>query len=360
MATTNRNQTQTQPQTKPAPTSPALKRFQPARKVQKKVKVLVYGEQGTGKTLFCLSWPGVAVIDTEGSSDLYGGRYDFLVQRTKSLTDIADTIEDVKADGGRTIQTLAIDPITVIWQTLQDAGQTAAEARAQRYGRGVYDVALTQRDWGVIKRRLYSAMIDLVNLPVNVVLTAHIRDIMETRQDSRGQEVQFKVGERPDAEKKTVYWVDVVVKLAVEDGQHVGIIEKDRSGTWKIGQRIPNISYRDFIPMLQAHAEGERVEQPHDEDAVRKDAALLETVEARPILKDIRTLQAQLSINDEHMTAALRRDYNKDRLEALTDEQAAQLKDRLQKALEKAQKPADAPAPPPEPQPEPQPAEVAA
>ena len=232
-----------------------LAMFQPAQKARKKAKVLVYGDAGTGKTRFALSWPGVAMIDTEGGADLYGGRYDFQVLRTKSLTDIVKAIEVIKKDNGKSVQTVAIDPITVVWQVLQEAGQQAAEARAARYNRPVEDVVLTQRDWGLIKRKLYSAMIDLVNLPINVVLTAHLKDETETRTDSRGQEKQVKIGEKPDAEKKTAYWCDTVIRLAVEKGEHVGYVEKDRSGLFKVGQRIPNISYQHFLPLLEAYAE---------------------------------------------------------------------------------------------------------
>lgn len=254
-----------------------LAMFQPAQKARKKAKVLVYGDAGTGKTRFALSWPGVAMIDTEGGADLYGGRYDFQVLRTKSLADVVKAIEAVKKDNGQTVQTLVIDPITVVWQVLQEAGQQAAEARAQRYNRAAEDVALTQRDWGLIKRKLYSAMIDLVNLPVNVVLTAHLKDETETRKDGRGQDVQVKIGEKPDAEKKTAYWCDVVIRLAVEKGEHVGYVEKDRSGLFKVGQRIPDISYQHFVPLLEAYAAGAVVEQPNEDEAIQRDAALIAT-----------------------------------------------------------------------------------
>lgn len=256
--------------------------FTLATKAKKKAKVLVYGDAGSGKTLFALSWPGVALIDTEGGADLYGGRYDFQVLRTKSLTDIVKAIDEIKRDNGKTVQTLVIDPITVVWQVLQEAGQQAAEDRATRYGRPVDDVVLTQRDWGLIKRKLYAAMIDLANLPINVVLTSHLKDLTETKRDSRGQDVQTKIGEKPDAEKKTAYWCDVVIKLAVEKGEHVGYVEKDRSGLFKVGQRILNISYQHFVPLLETYATGAVVTQPHEDGAIHKDAALIAEMETKP------------------------------------------------------------------------------
>lgn len=316
--------------------------FQPAGLVQKKAKILVYGEPGTGKTVFAIGkpgvlpgWPGVALIDTEGGADLYGGSVPFDILRTKSFGDILDAIEVVKADHGRTWQTLVIDPISVVWQVLQDAGQQAAEARAQRYGRAAEDVLLTQRDWGLIKRRLYSAMTELVNLPVNVILTAHLRDVMETRRDSRGQEVAVKIGERPDAEKKTGYWPDVIVKLSVVKGEHLGTIEKDRSGLFRVGQQVPNISYAHFAPLLEQHAAGEVVTQQQEAAAAERDTAVVDEglAPAHPnVVKALDEMRVGLGISDQRLTETLERDYQRTGLAALNQDQANHLLSRLNKA----------------------------
>lgn len=316
--------------------------FQPAAVVQKKAKVLVYGEPGTGKTVFAIGkagvipgWPKVALIDTEGGADLYGGQVPFDILRTKSFGDILDAIEAVKADHGRTWHTLVIDPISVVWQVLQDAGQQAAEARAARFGRPAEDILLTQRDWGLIKRRLYSAMTEMVNLPVNVILTAHLRDILETRRDSRGQEIAVKVGEKPDAEKKTGYWPDVIIRMVVEKGEHSGIIEKDRSGLFKVGQRITNISYSHFAPLLDAHASGEAIAHPTEATAAARDVAVLDESLApadAALLNAILTLSQELGVSRERLDETLERDYQVTALTSLTRGQAEALHGRLLKA----------------------------
>ena len=314
---------------------PARHPFQPAASVQKKAKVLVYGEPGVGKTWFALTFPRVALIDTEGGADLYGGRFDFDVLRTKSFGDILDAIEAVKADHGRTWQTLVIDPISIVWQVLQDAGQQAAEARAARYGRAADDVMLTPRDWGLIKRRLYSAMTDLVNLPVNVVLTAHLRDVMEMRRDGRGQEVAVKVGEKPDAEKRTGYWPDIVVRLVVDNGEHVGIVEKDRSGLFRVGQRVPNMGYKALAPLLEQHATGDTVVHETEAVAAQRDAPIVDESIAPAdamALADIRRLAEALGISRTRLAETLERDYGVADLSALDSAQAAALHARLTRA----------------------------
>ena len=309
--------------------------FQPAEAVQKKAKILVYGEPGVGKTWFALTFPGVALIDTEGGADLYGSRFDFDVLRTKSFGDILEAIEAVKADHGRTWQTLVIDPISIVWQVLQDAGQQAAEARAARYGRSADDVMLTPRDWGLIKRRLYSAMTDLVNLPVNVVLTAHQRDIMEMRRDGRGQEVAVKVGEKPDAEKKTGYWPDLVIRLVVEGGEHISIVEKDRSGLFRVGQRVPNMGYAHLASLLGRHATGETVVHETEAIAAQRDAPIVDETVApadEMALADIRRLAEGMGISGTRLAETIERDYGVTGLNALDRAQAAALHARLTRA----------------------------
>ncbi len=111
--------------------------FAKASATERRLKVFAYGPSGKGKTYFALSFAKagrMALIDTEGGAALYGGRFDFDVLHTKDFATVMRAVEEMKTDGGKTYHTLVIDPITVLWQTLQDAGQTLAEARA---GQGV-------------------------------------------------------------------------------------------------------------------------------------------------------------------------------------------------------------------------------
>ena len=260
-------------------TSNGIPGGRPAGQVKKKAKVLVYGEPGSGKTAFALSWPQAVVFDLEGGTDLYapglklhwGAIPPYTVIRTKNPDELVRAINWLRDDAGKTYQTVVIDPVTVLWMILQDVGQSAAETRAQKYGRAVDDVLLTPRDWGRIKGIYRRAMVDLVNLPVNVVMTAHQADIMESRKDQRGNETQVKVGEKPDAEKKTGYWPDIVVKMSGENGRFFGLVEKVRGPAVgiAIGQRVPDLSYAHFKPFLEAHATGETVAQQAETEAVQ-------------------------------------------------------------------------------------------
>jgi septin family protein len=60
------------------PRKAKLSPFEPKSKKEKRLKILVYGESGSGKTRFALSLPKLAMIDTEGGTDHYDGDYSVL------------------------------------------------------------------------------------------------------------------------------------------------------------------------------------------------------------------------------------------------------------------------------------------
>jgi hypothetical protein len=249
--------------------------FQPASAVERRLKVLAYGPPGTGKTIFGLSFREagrVAVIDTEGGTVLYGGKYPFDVIRTKDFARIMAAIEEMKRDGGKTFQTLMIDPITALWEILQQAGQQLAESRATRANApgGVADVVLSQRDWGIIKRQYARLMTELVNLPMNVVITAWQKDL--TDKDGN------KIGVAPDGEKRTGYSPDIILRFT-GGKDYTAVVEKDRSGLYPLGTKLSGPTYASFA---RAISHGSAMLLPDDDAAATSTAQLLAPEMAQP------------------------------------------------------------------------------
>lgn len=248
--------------------------FQPAEQVAPKVKALVYGASGVGKTFLALTAPGpIAVIDTEGGTAFYasrvgkGGLSAFDVLPTKTFAQVEQAVAYLRDNPGH-YQTLVVDPVTVLYETLQDAAQhRRAEVRRDT------EADLEMLDWQRIKRAYKRLMTDLVNLPVHVIVTAREGELSEERPNGRGRTERVRIGFKPDAEKSTAYYFDTVIRLVPSPKGREGIAEKDRTGVHALNARTLNPTFdRMFGKALGVAGTAERALQSDDE-AIRIDAA---------------------------------------------------------------------------------------
>lgn len=210
----------------------AVNPFKKAQNVEPKMKVLVYGASGVGKTFFALSGKGkIAVIDTEGGTAHYAGReglQDFDVLPTKTYKDVKAAVEFVAASP-ETYGTLVIDPLTVIWETLQDSAQIKRAAANAAKGRGngiVEETDLEMLDWGRIKRQYKSLLTAIINLPIHTIVIAREKDETEKRGDQ-----MVRIGSKPDCEKGTPYFFDTVLRMFIDGGARKMTVIKDRTGS---------------------------------------------------------------------------------------------------------------------------------
>lgn len=195
------------------------------------MKILIYGESGSGKTVFALSFPKSIVVDSEDGYSWYEG-----TERTRNVVGILDSqsyddlenlMDELDDANDEEFSSLVIDSETKVYENIKEALQNVEETRAARKGRDVLDANLSMRSYGKIGQlsgRLQNAKLRLASQGINIISVAQAADEMEDA--GNGQRV--KVGEKPNMDKRARFDYDVVIRLFTKDNKYYGEIEKDR------------------------------------------------------------------------------------------------------------------------------------
>ena len=183
--------------------------------------MLIYGEPGTFKTRRALQMPGpLYVIDLECGAADYGDLVDpenSFYLRTKSHTEVADALDELLSLPYGSVGTLIIDPITQIWQSLQNGHVSRTCVRKNKIAEDVhFDVGT----WGKLKRGYSDIMAGLLSAPFHVIMTARGKE----KIDEKGN----LLGYGYEGEKSTMFLANVVIECQREGD----IVIKDRTGTY--------------------------------------------------------------------------------------------------------------------------------
>ena len=218
-------------------------------------KFLVYGESGSGKSTFQLTFPKVACIDSEAGIAHYEGRditlnngntYNnlVLVDNTSDLDELEMDLDSfISGEFDNKIETLSIDSETKFSGTMQVGAQEVEEKRARKKGGNVDDANISQRSWGRIKilnLKLQQLNIDLSTRGIHIVSVAQGTD----KRDDSGEKV---IGIKPDMHKSVGFDYDTVLEFFTKeeaDGTHYyAKVLKDRTKVTKRGDVIENPCY---------------------------------------------------------------------------------------------------------------------
>lgn len=207
----------------------ALKGKVPEAK-DKRLKMLVYGPPGVGKTWMTLEFPRPYLIDTER-----GAENDQYVRKLKAVngayyftTDPDELISEVLAliATKHEYQTLVIDPLTVVYNDLLDK---AAEEVGTDFG----------RHKGPADRKVKHLLALLLRLDMNVVITSHAKAKWVRAKDNKGKDTVVEDGMTFDCYARLDYLFDLVIEGKREGDARVGIVRKSRIEAMPEGSRLP-------------------------------------------------------------------------------------------------------------------------
>lgn len=161
---------------------------------KQRLKLLLSGEAGVGKTTAAIQMPRPYIIDTEQGSLHYGETIDQVGGAVFEATRMDEVIAEVRAlmTEKHDYLTLVIDPITVLYTELLDEGERKV---GNEFG----------RHYGYANRHFKRLCNLLTTIDMNVVITAH-------EKNEYGDKLEV-IGKTFDGYKKLDYIFDLWLQL---------------------------------------------------------------------------------------------------------------------------------------------------
>lgn len=278
--------------------------FRKAQTQEKRLKLFLWGDYGTGKTTLALKFPKPVVIDMERGSDLYGDDFDFEVLHASTADEVMAAVEWL-LKSRHEHRTLVIDPVTVYWDALQRKWSDIFLKRnkgSKGYKFEFYD--LQPRDWMTVKAEFKEFIRKLVALDMNVIVTAR-----QKAQYDQGALMKV-IGETFDGERSLPYLFDTIVRTSRDDkGRFMGQNLKDRSN--RLPKEPFECSYALFEGLFgkKALARKAKPVEPATEEQKRRIRELVEKFAMTP--EQVSTRLAAYGaeclddLNDENATLIL-------------------------------------------------------
>ena len=249
------------------------------------LKVLGFGDSGTGKTTFALSFPKNVITDSEDGYAFYKNNPNIaLMATTNSIYDLEEILDEVEElIEQNEISTFTTDSISKFYANLQYVYQDLVEKRARRKGQDVDDAGLSQREWAKIKttlKRVNDTKLMMASKGINIVDIAQQKDVKEKRGDSF-----VTVGVEPDYVKNSNYDYDIIIRMYTEEDKktgethYYGKILKDRTQKYKKNEVIENPSFKNWEDVYNGYAKAKESVVNFKADYV-KDSAKTESDEA--------------------------------------------------------------------------------
>lgn len=237
--------------------------FKSREKKREGVKFLFYGESASGKTPTGLSFPNQALIDSDSGTTFYDGDNVVVESNTLSFKQLNEDLDELELDSELfdQIETFNIDSVTRFHENMQHAALKVVEQRAKKQKRLIESEGLSPKEYGIMKlhyERFFGRMLSYSKEGKNLVFVAEQKDETENRTDSYGNQVNVKVGVMPSMQKGSKYDFDVVIRTYMKNGEPFGMVEKDRTGTFKVGEEIPKPNHSHWGEAINKAQKGKQ------------------------------------------------------------------------------------------------------
>lgn len=196
------------------------------------LKIMIWGESGSGKSRFALSAPNPIVVDLEGSTRLYANEFDFWkaeIDKNNQLacnpaTLVKNVINEIFNGEYPDRKTLIIDPVTDLLDCIENICATQYE---KNIGKKIDTLNAVQKTkWYAYRRGTSRTILNqLKDVPMNLVLVARAKNMWDTK-DGKMQ----PIGLTYDALEITEYLMDIVIQLEKNGDETKAIVKKSRLG----------------------------------------------------------------------------------------------------------------------------------
>lgn len=196
------------------------------------LKIMIWGESGSGKSRFALSAPNPIVVDLEGSTRLYANEFDFWkaeIDKNNQLacnpaTLVKNVINEIFNGEYPDRKTLIIDPVTDLLDCIENICATQYE---KNIGKKIDTLNAVQKTkWYAYRRDTSRTILNqLKDVPMNLVLVARAKNMWDTK-DGKMQ----PIGLTYDALEITEYLMDIVIQLEKNGDETKAIVKKSRLG----------------------------------------------------------------------------------------------------------------------------------
>lgn len=252
----------------------ALKATKPEA-IEKRLKLLVYGPAGVGKTTAAIQFPNAYVIDTEKGTDFYSksiNKANSAVLKTNDPDEIADQLHALLTEKHQ-YKTLIIDPITQVYNAVQEKWTRKFEHHEDKEkSKALLDFG--PRYWGRVKSEFKAIQRLMMRLDMNVIITSHQKDIYGMGMT--------KIGVGPDTMKGDEYIFDLVFELKRVGEKRMATTIKERA---EIGQpRFPAEFEWNYANFCQYYG-AEVMEREAKPVAMATDAQVAEIIHLLDVVK---------------------------------------------------------------------------